>query len=134
MACINGHSEIVELLIKNSANLNIDLNAKYNDNTRGWMPFQYACQYGYTKIVELLMQNSIEFNIELNSEGTNASTSLHLACKHDHPNIVEILIRVLILFVAFFVISKLCKIYDLDLWANIQYKIFQLDFAHRILL
>ena len=61
-----------------------------------------ACQYGYTKIVELLMQNSVEFNIELNSEGTNASTSLHLACKNDHPKIVEILIRVLILFVAFF--------------------------------
>jgi ankyrin repeat protein len=40
IACLNGHSEIVEIIIKNSSELKIDLNSKEEG---GWTAFHLAC-------------------------------------------------------------------------------------------
>ena len=40
VACSNGSTDIVELIIKKSIDLNIDLNAKYK--TWGWTGFYFA--------------------------------------------------------------------------------------------
>ena len=57
LACENGHSKIAEMLIQKSAELNIDLNAKYRlfDRTA----FHLACQNGhFIKLKDFLsMQN-----------------------------------------------------------------------------
>merc|ERR1719483_2061675 len=67
-ACRSGHIEIVELLIKNSVELNFNLNAKANN---GFTGFHYACFNGHVKMVELLIQNSVEFHINLNAKNEN---------------------------------------------------------------
>ena len=55
-ACKSGHDELVELMIKKSVELNIDLIAKDRHGKNG---YHYACESGHVKIVELLM-NKIE--------------------------------------------------------------------------
>ena len=48
LACRNGQAGLAEIIMKNSAKLNIDLNAKDNDDKTA---FHYACWKGQAKIV-----------------------------------------------------------------------------------
>ena len=76
MACLYGQAELAEIIMKNSAKLNIDLNAKDND---GWTAFHFACKYGQLKIAEMLMNNYINVNIDLNAKDNDGLTAFHLA-------------------------------------------------------
>ena len=86
LACKNGHSKMVEMLIKKPAKFNIDLNAKYDE---GMTAFHWACTNGYSKIAEMLIQKSTEFNIDLNVKDRWDNTAFHLACENGHSKIAE---------------------------------------------
>ena len=67
---------MVELLIKNSAIFNIDLNVK---DIIGWTAFHLACVSGKTSIVEVLMDNSEHFEIDLTSKDNQGRTGFMIA-------------------------------------------------------
>ena len=90
LACRNGHADIAEFIMKNSAKLNIDLNAK--DNC-GWTAFHLACRHGQVKVAEIIMKNSAEFNIELNAKNKYGSTAFHYACMNGRTIIVDMMIN-----------------------------------------
>ena len=54
VACINGHKDVVQLLLHDSER-NIDLNAR---NNRGWTALMIACLNEHTDVVQLLLDNS----------------------------------------------------------------------------
>ena len=63
LSCAYGHIKIVEIFVKNSVILNIDLNSV--TYTCGWTGFHCACQNGQLKIAEFLMENSDIFDIDV---------------------------------------------------------------------
>uniref|UniRef100_A0A1X7SKV0 Uncharacterized protein n=1 Tax=Amphimedon queenslandica TaxID=400682 RepID=A0A1X7SKV0_AMPQE len=73
IACKEGHTEIVELLLKHGADVNV-IN-KYGDT-----PLSRACLKGHTEIVKLL----------LNADGININ---HKAADNRHTEIVEALLK-----------------------------------------
>ena len=89
-ACQNGPAGIADIIIKNSAKLNIDLNAK---NNSGWTAFHYACYFGQSKIAEMIMKNSVKFNIELNAKDNYGSTAFHFACRNGSTTIVDMMVN-----------------------------------------
>ena len=54
-ACHNGYLDVAKLLMKNSIDLNIDLEAKDND---GYTALNYACYNNHPKIVEMIKRYS----------------------------------------------------------------------------
>ena len=63
LSCAYGHIKIVEIFVKNSVILNIDLNSV--TYTCGWTGFHCACQNGQLEIAEFLMENSDIFDIDV---------------------------------------------------------------------
>lgn len=60
IAAQRGHTEVVEILIKNGANV--------NENDNGWTPLQTASLKGREKVVEVLLKNGANIN-EKNASG-----------------------------------------------------------------
>ena len=85
-ACERDRIEIVELLIKNSAEKNIFLNAKVDF---GWTGFHLACNKGRKRIVELLI-NSPEC-LDLNAKSKDGRTGYQLAKIFSNFDIVELI-------------------------------------------
>ncbi|XP_019857054.1 PREDICTED: ankyrin repeat family A protein 2-like [Amphimedon queenslandica] len=81
-ACKNGHTQIVELMLKNQ----IDPNVQKNN---GWNALMSACKNGHTQIVELLLKEQIDPNIQKN-DGWNA---LMLASAKGHYEVVKLLLE-----------------------------------------
>ena len=54
-ACHNGYLDVAKLLMKNSIDLNIDLEAKDND---GYTALSYACYNNHPKIVDMIKRYS----------------------------------------------------------------------------
>ena len=85
VACTNGKTETVQLIIQNSKDFGIDLNAKDNRGNTAW---HYACQYGRTEIAQLIIQYSKDFGIDL-----NAATAWLSACYEGHTETAELIIQ-----------------------------------------
>ena len=64
LACFNGQACIAEIIMKNSANINIELNTK---NNYGTTAFHLAGIYGQKSIVDMMINNS-EFLFEQKNE------------------------------------------------------------------
>merc|ERR1719288_337142 len=78
MACKNGHTKLVEMLLQKSAELNMNFNA---DTRNGLTPFHYVCSNGHTKIAEIFMQNSALLEIDPNTKDNDLGrTAFHHAC------------------------------------------------------
>ena len=92
LACEYGHVKIAEMLMKNSTELNIDLNAK-TKLQNGKTAFQLACEKGQSETTKMLMKNSTNLNIDLNITDNGGSTAFHFACKEGHLDIVEMLMK-----------------------------------------
>merc|ERR1712223_678169 len=75
-ACYKGHVKIAEMLIKNSAQFRIDLNAKDNG---GMTAFHWACMYGRTSIVGIMINNSESFNLDFTARDGRGRTGFQLA-------------------------------------------------------
>ena len=88
VACEEGYTRIVEMILENSSELNIDLNAKED---LGETAFHLASMSGHAKIVEMLINNYAEFNIDLNAKDDEGWTAFHYACQNGHPKILELL-------------------------------------------
>jgi len=84
------HTKLVELLIRNSATFNIDLNAKDRFHQTA---FYQVCSYGNQELIELFIQNSKAYNIDLNAKDTNGWTALHLVCERGQTKVAELLIQ-----------------------------------------
>lgn len=82
VAVLNGHLEIVKLLIADGANVN----AKYNDNIvpcmfcRGGTPLHVAAFYGRKDIAELLIASGAD----VNAKNYNGMTPLHAAADNGY--------------------------------------------------
>ena len=82
LACENGHTQIVELLLKEQ----VDPNVQDKD---GWNAFMLACQNGHTQIVELLLNKQVDPHVQ----DKNGLNSLMAACNTDNSEIVQLLIN-----------------------------------------
>ena len=78
LASINGHLEIMKLLIFHGA----DVNSK---NNSGNTPLIWASKFGYLNIVKLLIDN----NADVNSKNNYGNTPLIIAKKNNHLDIVN---------------------------------------------
>ena len=78
---LNGHEDVVELLLANKA----DVNAKNND---GQTSLELAASLGYADIVKTLLAN----NADVNTKDNDGQTPLHLAASGDHKDVVELLL------------------------------------------
>ncbi|XP_019647742.1 PREDICTED: death-associated protein kinase 1-like [Branchiostoma belcheri] len=82
VACRGGHDEVVELLIKNQADLNVT-------NQNGDTGLHVACRVDYDKVVELLIRNRADL-LMTNKKG---DTGLHVACRRGNVKLVQLLIK-----------------------------------------
>ncbi|XP_046562348.1 inversin-like [Haliotis rubra] len=78
-----GHQEIVELLVKNKANLL--LSDKHGDNTR-----HCACNGGHFDVVKYVLSLNSE---DINSSGREGRTPVMIAAEKGHKEVVELLVR-----------------------------------------
>ena len=76
LACINGPSKLVEILIQNSKKFNIDINSK---TYRGQTGFHYACANGNYTIVEKMIDISEDHKLDLTVKDINGDTGFQLA-------------------------------------------------------
>ena len=114
LACLHGHSEIAEMIAKNSSNtftttattkLKIGLN---NKNIDGSSAFHLACWQGHSEIAEMIMKNSSKLNIDLNSKNNTRDgnpgaynlrsisdgwTAFHFTCFSGHSEIAEMIMK-----------------------------------------
>ncbi|MBK2026882.1 ankyrin repeat domain-containing protein [Allofrancisella guangzhouensis] len=84
IACQSGHTEIIDLLLKEGSS---DINKARN--TGGSTPLYTACQNGHTEIVSLLLKNGADINKARNT----GTTPLFIACQNGHIEIVSLLLK-----------------------------------------
>ena len=63
--CFFGHSDIAEMIMKNSSQVKMDLNSKDND---GWTAFQIACMKGHIAIVNMMIEQSESLELDLEAK------------------------------------------------------------------
>ena len=80
------------MLVQNSVDMNIDLNAQDNDNKTA---FQVASSTydDESKIPEMIVQNATEFKIDLKLNNEHGMTAFHWACSRGNVNEVEVIIK-----------------------------------------
>jgi ankyrin repeat protein len=83
LACLFGHYETAEYLIKAGAQINTP-----SHNSFGVAPIQSAAEKGHVKIVMLLLNNSANPNTREN----NGLTPLHSAAQHGDPQMIRSLL------------------------------------------
>ncbi|XP_019854452.1 PREDICTED: ankyrin repeat domain-containing protein 17-like isoform X2 [Amphimedon queenslandica] len=118
IVCIKGYTEIVELLLKHGADVNVtdkddrtplhiacmkqhkeiiklllkkedvDLNVADKDNSH--TPLLFACKEGYTEIVELLLEHN---GVHVNATDKDNHTALQIAYIQQHTEIVKLLLE-----------------------------------------
>ncbi|XP_028652850.2 ankyrin repeat and SAM domain-containing protein 1A-like isoform X4 [Erpetoichthys calabaricus] len=84
-AALNGHSEIVELLLRNEALTNIA------DN-KGCYPLHLAAWKGDQQIVRLLIRQGPS-HPKLNEQNNDNETALHCAAQYGHSQVVRLLLE-----------------------------------------
>ncbi|CAC5378634.1 unnamed protein product [Mytilus coruscus] len=83
IACRQGHTEIVRMLI--------DTGADYNKcNNYGWSPVTFACGKGHTEIVRMLLDIGTDYN-KCDSEGCSP---VMIACRYGRTEIVRMLLDI----------------------------------------
>ena len=88
-ACRDGNLEIVELLMKYSTSMNIDLNTL---NVYNISALHLACYWGHEEIAKRLIEESTKLKLNLNTQDTWGYTAFHVACKFGRTNIVKVLL------------------------------------------
>ena len=83
-----GRSKEAGMIMKNSAKLDIELNAKTNAGRTG---FHYACMDGRTSIVDMMINNSESFKLDLTARTNSGNTGFQLAQLFGHTNVVNLI-------------------------------------------
>ena len=86
-ACINGHAEVMELLVNNK-----EINEKINDKINGKTPLYYACEEGNTEIVKLLLSKDANINEGYSTDSSSFKSPLYIACEEGNDEVVKILL------------------------------------------
>ena len=81
-ASLNGHQQVVELLLKKKADPNIQ-------NNDGWTALMVASQNGHQQVVELLLKEKANPNIQDN----DGETALMAASEDDNQQMVKLLLK-----------------------------------------
>ncbi|XP_062871039.1 ankyrin repeat and SAM domain-containing protein 1A [Trichomycterus rosablanca] len=84
-AALNGHSEVVELLLKNDALTNMA------DN-KGCYPLHLAAWKGDQRIVRMLIHKGPSYP-KLNEQNNDNETALHCAAQYGHSEVVRVLLE-----------------------------------------
>ena len=118
IASQNGHTEVVEQLLKEHANVNIQnkegvtalMKASQNNHTEvveqllkegadvniknnyGWTALMIASKNGHTQVVEQLLKEDADVNIQTN----NRETALMIASANGHTQVVGLLVKELV--------------------------------------
>ena len=90
VACKNGRTDIVNLMITSSKKFGIDLNST---SCLGYTGFMHACYSAEWQVVKLIITSSKEFGIDLNARGHEGYTGFMLACKRGQSYVVKLLIN-----------------------------------------
>ena len=90
VACSNGHTDIVKLLLTHPGSKVINWNA--TRDTRGGTAFHVACFFGFKDIVQLLVDHSSCKNIDLNIKDENGHSAFMRACQEGHQEVVKLLL------------------------------------------
>ena len=89
-ACEYVSLEIVDMLLRNSAEINIDLNAKDFD---GLTAYHIACQLGQVHIVQKMIETASTHNFDIIGRTKHGKTGLMLAEKCGRRRIVDLIKR-----------------------------------------
>ena len=81
-ASIYGYKNIVEILLKNGADINIQ-------DVNGWTALIFASNHGHKDIVEILLKNGADVNKKI----FNGETALMSASNKGYKEIVELLLK-----------------------------------------
>ncbi|XP_063448205.1 uncharacterized protein LOC134727748 [Mytilus trossulus] len=82
IACEEGYTEVVQMLIHNKADINKCRNT-------GESPLYIACQKGHNEVVQMLINNKADIN-ECRNTG---ESPLYIACQKGHNEVVQMLIN-----------------------------------------
>ena len=82
IAAENGHKEVAQLLLDNSANVNAPKNT-------GWTPLYIAAENGHEEVAQLLLDNSANVNAATNT----GWTPLYSAAHYGHQEVVQLLLK-----------------------------------------
>lgn len=83
VACLHGRTDIVKILIKNGANVNLV-------TKKGLAALHLACQTQRKEIVKALLETN---QCNINLQDLRGNTSLHYACHENNQRIVELLVK-----------------------------------------
>ena len=76
VACVNGDTKIVQMLMKKSIEHSIDLNARdVNGNTA----FHMACFFGKSNIIKIIEESANFYKIDLSAKNNNGNTGFQVA-------------------------------------------------------
>lgn len=81
MAAVYGHEIVVDLLLKNGA----EINEKDMDQR---MALQLAAVYGQERVVQLLLEHGAKIHTRSDSK-----TALHIVAGHGHEKVVQLLLK-----------------------------------------
>ena len=89
LACENGHSEVVNILMENAIDLKISVNEKDNyERTAVYL----ACMQGHSGVVKNFIQNKVAWNIDFKIEDKMVEAFL-TACIHGHSDVVKVFLE-----------------------------------------
>merc|ERR1711953_1387331 len=87
LACHNGHTETAKLIIQNSKEFGIDLNA---ENSYGSTALHWACDKGQTETVQMMLKNWKEFGIDIRAHNNCGETALDFITHLEGENFNQI--------------------------------------------
>ena len=90
LACEEGFTDGVKLMIDVGASVNSAANIEQNSNVQ---PLHQAAQEGYVDIVRLLINAGANVNAVKSWRGESGITALHLAAEASHVDVVELLLE-----------------------------------------
>ena len=82
IACQNGHTQVIEQLLKEDANVNIQ-------NKKRVTALTIASANGHTQVVELLAKELVDIDVQMD----DGNTALMLACYYGHLEVAECLLH-----------------------------------------
>jgi ankyrin len=94
-ACLSGHHDIVEALVKRMKQEDPGLPDVNAQNSESQTPLHLACKEGHAEVVRVILKLLSEKEKALlhSTRDNEENSALHLACKSGNEEIVELLIQ-----------------------------------------
>ena len=92
-ACTHGGKETAQMIIENSKEFGINLNARSDIDDGLYTAWHFACCNGQTETVQLIIQNSKEFCIDLNAVSYYQGTAWHCVIRDGDTEIAQLIMQ-----------------------------------------